>query len=171
MACMSEEGFTLIELVLVVLILGVLLAISIPVLLSLTSTARSTGAESNVTSAAQDETNYVGLYGGYGTISSSPAISQLDGGLNWVVCAAGAPSCITDTGSTKTVYVVVAADGGNPAVEIGAAGTDQRSYWELESQNPSTQVPSYVVATSPAVPTIGAFERSPVSRSWKQAGG
>ncbi len=48
----TEGGFTLIELMVVLLIMGILLAIAIPTFLSVTGGAKRTAAQSNLTNAS-----------------------------------------------------------------------------------------------------------------------
>ena len=56
-----EEGFTLIELMVVLLIMGILLAIAIPTFLSVTGGAKKTAAQSDLTNAY---TSLQGVYSG-----------------------------------------------------------------------------------------------------------
>ncbi|MCL5886026.1 MAG: prepilin-type N-terminal cleavage/methylation domain-containing protein, partial [Actinobacteria bacterium] len=53
-----EEGFTLIELMVVLLIMGILMAIAIPTFLSVTGSAGDKAAQSDLTNAVTNATSY-----------------------------------------------------------------------------------------------------------------
>lgn len=99
----EEEGFTLIELLVVVLILGILMAIAIPTFLSLTSGAKTNAAESDMTTATQDEATYFTQNGTYDASSASNVtdMKAIDTGINWTATVPPASS----TAGTKTVGV------------------------------------------------------------------
>jgi type IV pilus assembly protein PilA len=109
----DEEGFTLIELMVVVLIIAILLAIAIPTFLGAQDRARDRAAQSNlrngITAAKTIATDSDGFFKDNDATAAAIDASDLravEGSLTWVDGAAGT--------STGTVYVAeVAADGSN----------------------------------------------------------
>jgi len=68
-----EAGFTLIELMVVLLIMGILLAIAIPTFLSVTGSAKKTAAQSNLTDAVTSATSIYTSTQSFPTTSSALA--------------------------------------------------------------------------------------------------
>jgi len=99
----AEAGFTLIELMVVLLIIAILLAIAIPTFLGVTNTAGDRAAQSNVTNALteakalyQVTQSYSSVSGGAGVYTSGSFQSQAPE-FSWTSgsCTTGNSNCIS----------------------------------------------------------------------------
>ncbi len=110
----DETGFTLIELMVVVLIMGILMAIAIPTFLSTQGSANDASAKSNATNAYTGEKAYYEDNLAFIDASKTQNGTTLDNGLPW-----GAAGEATVKG-TITAQVLTNANGASSA-EVAAA--------------------------------------------------
>jgi type IV pilus assembly protein PilA len=118
----DDEGFTLIELMVVVLIIAILLAIAIPTFLGAQDRARDRAAQSNlrngITAAKTIATDSDGFFKDNDATGANIDASDLrgvEGSLTWVDGAAGT--------NTNSVYVAQVAAGGSSITLLSKSGS------------------------------------------------
>lgn len=160
----DDAGFTLIELMVVVLIMGILAAIAIPTFLSTRKGAGDSAAESDVTNVVTNELSY---YSTNGSFMSSTDGSALDPNLPWITAAGAAlPTAANQILVVTAATVPTAVAGWANVVTTGSTGlvmyvavlASSGNCWQAFSdQNPGKNVTLYSVTTScPATPYLGA---------------
>ena len=143
----AEGGFTLIELMVVLLIIAILLAIAIPTFLGVTNTAGDRAAQSNLTNAL---TEAKALY----------QVSQSYTGYSYAAFAAQAPeftwtsAACTATGSNCVSVTAfnVSSSGDGQGVALAVASSKTNTCWyafDLEA-SPGTPITG-------TIPTAGVF--------------
>ncbi len=100
----KDEGFTLIELMVVILIIAILMAIAIPTFLGARSRAQNRAAESNLRNAlTAAKTGYTDTQSYY---SSTASLASIEPSLSWV-------AALSSTSKGTDQVAVTTQDGGN----------------------------------------------------------
>jgi type IV pilus assembly protein PilA len=103
----ADDGFTLVELIVVMLILGILTMIAVPTFLGFSAKAQAAAAKSNVSSAVQAaEAYYQQNYGAPGDVDGNPSTTRYTG-MTTTLLSAQAP------GIASSLVVSLSASGGS----------------------------------------------------------
>jgi type IV pilus assembly protein PilA len=146
----SEEGFTLIELMVVVLIIAILIAIAIPTFLGARERAQNRSAQSNVRNAlTAEKTSYTDTQQ-YSDVSAT--LTAIEPSLTYV-------NAVPAKG-THEVYLAIGTVGVNAptnnTVVIGAQSASGKCYWMQDvAGNPGTKWNTSTTCTAPAVGDAG----------------
>ncbi|HLI54132.1 MAG TPA: prepilin-type N-terminal cleavage/methylation domain-containing protein, partial [Acidimicrobiales bacterium] len=136
----EDEGFTLIELMVVVLIIAILLAIAIPTFLGARNTANARAAQSDLRNALTAEQTYW-----TNNQAFSNNLTSIEPSLTWVTSGT--------TVGTGNQVIATPSDNGQIVV-ITAMGKDQNCWSIAQVNDPSTSSPApdgtYYTKTAPA---------------------
>ena len=166
----EDDGFTLIELMVVVLIIAILLAIAIPTFLGARNSANARAAQSNLRNALTAEQTW---YTNNQVFDSTTTdMSGVEGALNWTT---GVPG--VSTPNQVSVAIGTLTNGTTSAVVwLQAQGKDGKCYTIAQSNDPSSSFTAYnvVKATctgatasgSQPTPTAGNAANNPGASNW-----
>ena len=129
----DDEGFTLIELMVVLLIIAILMAIAIPTFLGARNTANARASQSNLTNALTAEQTY---WTNNQSFTASPtALAGIEASLNWStttpIAAEGGNTVLVTTGTNGQI------------AELQAWAKDGNCYAIVQDNNPSNSFTGY----------------------------
>lgn len=152
-----EEGFTLIELMVVVLIIAILLAIAIPTFLGARNSANARAAQSNLRNAlTAEKTVYVNGQNYSADTSTGGTLASTEASLAWTTSApanAGNQVGVAVSTDGQTVFLTAyGKDGSCYGIEDVATGTSAgTTYFKLANTAcpaPSTTMPTGAITGS-----------------------
>lgn len=145
----GDEGFTLIELMVVVLIIAILLAIAIPTFLGARNSANARSTQSNLRNAlTAEQTNWTNAQAFDATVADMTAIESA---ITWTTA-----SPTVQGGHTVAVFIGTLTGGTtNAVVELQGYGKDGNCYTILQSNDPTGNLTAYsTTAGACATPTL-----------------
>lgn len=164
----TEAGFTLIELMVVLLIIAVLLAIAIPTFLGVTNSGNDRAAQSNLTNALTEGKTLYGITGAYadstGTAYSGSDFASQAPEFQWNYNSA-CPSSIGNCVSALIFNVASATDSEGLSLAVNDTKTNTCWYvFDLEAQPGVAPIPTEFSA-------LGVFygQQSPIPSGGCQA--
>jgi type IV pilus assembly protein PilA len=148
----AEAGFTLIELMVVLLIIAILLAIAIPTFLGVTNTAGDRAAQSNLSNALTESAALYQVTASYSSNSGTfnAALLSQAPEFTWTTgaCLASSTNCVSE------LPFSVVTTGDNQGLSLAVDSTKTNTCWLVFDLQAAPGTP--ITATS-TIPTAGVF--------------
>lgn len=161
----NEEGFTLVELMVVVLVISILLAIAVPTFLTASSRTRSRAATSNLRSALSAVKSVYVQYGTYESVAAGAPVTETS--LNAATPAPGWGSSGGAAPSPSTAPTEMSWQGQGNVMLLASRSQDGTCYFLRDDVNAGGGISFAVAEVDPCV--AGGFA-GPWSSSASDAG-
>jgi type IV pilus assembly protein PilA len=173
----QETGFTLIELMVVLLIIAILLAIAIPTFLGARNTANARSTQESLRNALTAEQTYWTSNQSFGT-----GLTSIENTLNWTTGTVSTGASGNTVAAVLYKWVAVGtvpgsgSSGSADSVELYGYAKDGNCYYIFQSDNPTTSFTAYArqaqssgcsSATPPSSPpTAGTSAATSTTLTW-----